>query len=162
MDWFVDAVDRFIAAVFVAVFAVAASQAEPFAAQYAARTAADLREADGHLKDVRGGVRYQTLAAPVRADLETKAVTNLERARGAHAAVAESFPLLRPLKLWQVRDTALFRDVEADFVPAVPATTWTAIFALIGALIGFAVYEIVKWPVVTLSSPKRRRFRKRN
>lgn len=162
MDWIAGMVDRLAAAAVVAVFAVAASQAEPLATQYSARTARQLDEAERHFKDVQSGVRYQTVAEPVRAELEAKARSELDAARATHGQVAGVFPLLRPVMLWQARDGDAFVATAGEFVPRIPRAPWAIAFTVLGAIVGFAFYELVKWPVAALlRAPPRRRFKKR-
>lgn len=162
MDWFLSAIDRLIAAIWVATFAIVASQADPFAAQYSARTAQHLSLAEAHLSDVQTGVRYQTMAANVRADLEAKAQQELAQWQRTHDAVANTMPLLKPIALWRTAHGPTLDATWRSFVPALPVTTWGIIDTILGLLIGFLVYEAVKWPLVLLFQARpRRRFKKR-
>ncbi|MBL8645331.1 MAG: DUF2937 family protein, partial [Rhodospirillaceae bacterium] len=141
-------VDRFLAAVFVAVFALAASQAGPFASQYSARTAALLAQAQAHVKDVETGVRYQTMAPVVQGELAAEAKTALAARQAAHAAVADTIPFLRPIALWRAGEPALLAETWRTFAPALPFTPLSWLNAFLGCIIGFALYEGLKWPLV--------------
>jgi len=162
LDWVLGAIDRLIAAIWIAAFAIVAAQAEPFATQYSARTAQQLSQAQAHLKDVQTGVRYQTMAQPARTELETEARQELSQWQSTHDTVANAQPLLKPLALWRGSDATILDATWRNFTPALPTSTWGMIGTVIGVLIGFALYEALKWPVVLLlqSRPKRR-FKKR-
>jgi Protein of unknown function (DUF2937) len=161
VDWFIDKFDRLLTGLCIAAFALAAAQISPFAAQYMARSAADLRAAQAHVADVQTGLRYQTMAEQVRGELLSEANQTLARAQTAHDALAQTTPLLHPLALWRWVDPAIRDATWADFVPAVPGSAWSMVLTVLGALIGLAVYEAVKWPVVALVRAPRRRFKKR-
>jgi hypothetical protein len=162
LEWVLSTLDRFLAAIFVAVLAVAASQVEPFTTQYSTRTAAQLTEAQAHLKDVQSGVRYQTMAPNVRQELEAEAKMTLSTRSSTHAAIANTLPVLKPYALWRHGDADIISETKRLFVPALPLTTASALNVLIGAIIGFVLYELVKLPVsVILRAPQRRRFKKR-
>ncbi|MBL8629669.1 MAG: hypothetical protein JNM81_08585 [Rhodospirillaceae bacterium] len=162
MDWFLSIFDRFLAAAFVAVFAVAASQAGPFATQYAARTATQLAQAQAHLKDVQSGVRYQTMAPTVRAELEAQAKADLAARSATHTAIAEAIPLVQPYALWRYGDETVIGDTWRLFVPALPLSFGMGLSTFLGAIIGFALYELLKFPIAAiLRAPPRRRFKKR-
>lgn len=162
VDWFLSIIDRLCAAVWVAVFALAASQVEPLTQQYSANTAKLLAQAEAHLKDVQTGARYETMAETVRAELETEARTALAQKQEIHDAVANAVPILRPFGLWRLADRDVLSDTWASFVPALPASGWAIADTIIGLLLGFGCYELVKWPTIwLLRAPPRRRFKKR-
>jgi hypothetical protein len=162
LDWVFNTFDRFLAAVFVAVFGIAAAQIEPFATQYSARTLTQFVQAQAHLKDVQGGVRYQTMAPNVRAELEAQARSDLATRQKIHTSVANTLPQLKPFALWRSGDETILNTTWQSFVPGLPFTWAGAVNTLIGALVGFALYELLKFPVVTfVRAPPRRRFKKR-
>jgi len=161
LTWFFQTLDRFLAGAWIALFALAAAQVEPFAAQYAARSAAALAKAEAHLADVQTGLRFQTMAAAARAELEARAREALADAKSDHAAVTEALPLLYPLALARNADAELRAATWNNFTPALPASVWAVALTVLGAMIGFAAYEAVKWPVLALLRTPRRRFKKR-
>ncbi len=162
MEWILSAFDRFLAAIFVACFAVAASQIEPFSTQYSARTYAQYTEAQAHLKDVQGGVRYQTMAPNVRQELEAEAKTAVAARANTHNAIVNTIPVIRPYALWRYGDADVLEATQNLFVPALPLTMVSTLNVLLGAIIGFALYELLKFPIsAVFRSPQRRRFKKR-
>gem|GEM_PF-2058073 len=161
LDWLIDTLDRLLAGICIALAGLTAAQIVPFAEQYMARSQAEVRAAQTRLADVETGLRYQTVADQVRADLLSAAKRDTEKAAAAHAAVADTTPLLYPYALWRTADPALRAATWAAFVPALPARPWAVALTILGVMIGFAVYEAVKWPVVAVLRAPRRRFKKR-
>jgi hypothetical protein len=162
VDWFLDHLDRLCAGLCIALVGIIASQVMPFSTQYMARTSADLRQAEARVNDINTGVRYQSLAEPVRGELLTQATTQVEAARQAHSALNERTPLTYPWALWQWADPTVREAIWAAYIPQLPMQPWAITFTVLGALIGYVLYEIVKWPIVTVLRAPRRRFKKRS
>lgn len=156
--WFLD---RLCAGFSIALLAVIASQVVPFGTQYLALTAADLQRTQARVADITSGVRYQTIADPVRAELLSTAQQHAEHARSAHEALADRLPIVYPLALWQWADAEVRGQTWHRFVPHVPTTRWSVALTIIGALLGLLIYEAIKWPIVALLRSPRRRFKKR-
>ncbi len=161
MTWFIEKFERFLAAAWIAVFGLAASQITPFATQYMARTATDLSRAEARLADVQAGLRFQTMADTVRQELATEANQNRAKAQATHDALAKTTPLFYPFALWRSADPGIRSTTWEGFMPALPVKGWAVLFALLGAMIGFGIYELIKWPVVMVLQAPRRRFKKR-
>ena len=161
LSWFIEKFERFLAAAWIAAFGLAASQVTPFATQYMARTATDLSRAEARLADVQVGLRFQTMAETVRQELATEATQNRSKAQATHDAVAKTTPLLYPFALWRSAQPDIRSATWEAFVPALPVSTWAILFTLMSALIGFGIYELIKWPIVMVLQAPRRRFRKR-
>lgn len=159
--WLIGTVDRLLAGLCIAVVGVFAAQLAPFAAQYTARATVDVERAQARLADIETGLRYQTVAEQVRAELLADARRSLVQAGTVRDAVAEATPALYPYVLWRSADPALRRATWEGFVPSLPQGPWAAALTVIGALLGFGVYEGIKWPVVALLRAPRRRFKKR-
>jgi hypothetical protein len=161
LDWLIDRLDRLLAGICIAVAGLAAAQVAPFAAQYIARGSAEVARAEARLADVETGLRYQTLAEQVRVELLAEAQRNLSQAAAARDAVSDTLPLAYPYALWRSADPNLRAATWNGFTPALPHGAWAIVLTVLGALIGFSLYETVKWPVVALLRAPRRRFKKR-
>lgn len=162
MDWVWHKIDVLIAAIFVAVAAVTASQGHVFMSQYQARLGHDLQAARAQVADIRTGLRYKLMSDVVRTDLENTAQTRLREVNTAHTAIAEAGTVTRPFAFIRHRDPALMTATGQNFVPALPRDGSAVFYAFIGALIGFAIYEILKFPLaLLLREPRRRRFRRK-
>jgi hypothetical protein len=160
-DWFWQKVDVFLAAIFVAVAGVAASQGHEVMVQYIERLSTEANEARLHLLDTQSGLRYRVMGETARAELEDQAKIRFNQLQRAEDTVVHANPLIRPLALVKNHDAGILSSTWHDFTPRVPATAGGAVYAFIGTLIGFMIYEIVKLPVLVLREPKRRKFRRR-
>ena len=160
MEWVWRKVDVLIAAVFVSVAALGASQGHAFMTQYQERLGRDLEQAQARLNDVKTGLRYKLMSDVVRTELEAAAQTRFDALNRAHTAIANA-GVAKPYALIRHREQRLVEETERGFVPRLPQNAGGIFFAVLGALIGFAAYEIVKFPVVLLARPRQRKFRRR-
>lgn len=163
MEWLGQKIDVLIAAIFVAVAAVAASQGHAFLAQYQDRLAGDLGLARAHLEDVKTGLRYKLMSDVVRKELEDTAQARFDALSAAQSAFQTSGDLTRPWAFFRHRDQALVAETAEDFVPRLPQGSGAHLYVAVGALAGFVFYEILKLPLIFLvREPRRRKFRRRS
>lgn len=162
MEWFWSRIDRLLGAIVIGVFGVAGSQLAPLIGQYVGRAAARLNAAQAKLTDIQTGLKYQVMAEPVRADLASAARAEIAAAKADHDPVATANIVTKPFRLWQQADSPLFDETWRNFVPALPSTAEAVTYTIAGLLIGFLVYEIVRFPVVALATGEpKRRFRRK-
>jgi hypothetical protein len=162
MEWFWSWIDRLLGAIAVGVFGVAGSQLATLISQYVARAAAYLAAAEAKLADIQTGLKYQVMAETVRADLAAAARAEVAAAKAIHDPVATANIVTKPFRLWQHADSPLFDETWRNFVPALPATVEAVTYTVAGVLIGFLVYEIVRFPVITMATGEpKRRFRRK-
>jgi hypothetical protein len=160
-DWFWQKVDVFIAAVFVAVAGIAACQGHEVMVQYIERLASETDQARLHLLDTQSGLRYRVMGDTVRAEHQANAKSRFDKLKRALDTVTRAPAAIRPLAMVKDHDAPTLAKTRAEFQPAMPTTIGGAVYALVGALVGFVIYEIVKLPVLMVREPKRRRFRRR-
>lgn len=160
-DWFWQKVDVFIAAIFVAVAGIMACQGHEVIEQYIQRLAAETDQARLHLLDTQAGLRYRVMGDAVRAEHEAEAKGRFDQLKRALDTVAHAPQPIRPLAMIKAHDAETLAKARAEFRPAMPSTIGDVIYGLVGALIGFVIYEIAKLPVLLIREPKRRRFRRR-
>ncbi len=162
MSWFGRKVDSFLAAGLIAVCGVAGSQGQAFAVQYIQRLGGHLEEARDHLADVRSGLRFRVMGDTVRAELETEAKARFAVLDRAYGKAKNANVFTRPIAIIRYGEPTILAVTERDFVPALPASRDGIIYTVFGMLAGFAIYEILRLPVVALlREPRRRKFRKR-
>jgi hypothetical protein len=162
MSWFVQKLNIFVAASAIALAAAVASQGQAFAVQYLQRAGSHLEEARAHLEDVQSGLRYRVMGETVRAELEADARTRVTALDRAYTKVKKASPLLRPFAILQYGDHEIVTDTRHDFIPALPTTAGSITFTVLGMVLGFVVFEVVKLPLAVFArDPRRRRFRKR-
>ncbi len=162
MEWFARKLDAFLAAIVIAAAAVAASQSQAFIIQYTQRLGGHLEEARAHLSTVQTGLRYRLMSDTVRGELETDAKHRASELQAAYDSIAKANSFAKPVALIRHADPTMLQGTWRDFVPALPMTSESAVYVIVGMVLGFLLYEIVKVPVVLIArGPSRRKFRRR-
>lgn len=160
MEWVWRKVDVLVAAAFVAAGAIGASQGHAFMIQYEEHLGRDLAQARSRLNDVKTGLRYKLMSEVVRGELEATAQTHFDQLNVAHTSIAGS-SILKPYALVRHQEPVLLAETERTFVPRLPTTIGGIFFAVLGAVIAFAIYEVIKLPVELVVRPRQRKFRRR-
>lgn len=160
MEWVWRKIDVLVAAVFVAAGAIGASQGHAFMIQYEEHLGRDLEQARGRLAEVKTGLRYKLMSEVVRAELEATAQTRFDQLNIAHTSIAGA-SIIKPYALARHEEPALLAETERNFVPRLPNTPGGIFSAILGAVIAFAIYEILKLPLSLLAQPRQRKFRRR-
>lgn len=162
MEWIAHKLDTFLAAVVIAVVAIGACQSQAFIIQYLHRLNGQLGAAKVELAGIETGLRYKLMSETVRREIEAGARDRAQALQGSYDAVAHTPLFVRPLVLARSGDRSLMETTWRGFVPALPATPGSVAFTIAGMVIGFLIYEAVKFPFVLLiREPRRRKFRKR-
>lgn len=161
MDWVWRKIDVLLAAAFVAGASIAASQGYAFMTQYEERLSRDLEQARARVNEINTGLRYKLMSDAVRTELETTAQARFDQLSAAHTAVAGAGAITKPYVLLRHREPRLLAETERSFVPRVPRNAGGIFYAVLGALLGFAAYEILKFPAGLLARPRHRKFRRR-
>jgi hypothetical protein len=161
VDWIWRRIDTFLGAVVVALAGAAASQGYAFMAQYIARLGAALNAAKAQLASVNSGLRYQLMSETVQKELKAEAEARVKTLQDAYHAIADANVLIKPFALWRRADPAMTEATWQSFVPALPQTSEAIVYVVIAMILGFALYEIAKLPLLLLAEPRQRKFRRR-
>lgn len=161
VTWVWRKADVLAAALFVAGAAIAGSQCHAFLEQYQERLARDHGQAKARIEEIKTGLRYKLMNDAVRTELETAAQTRFDQLNAAHIAIASAGALARPFAFVRHREPGLLAETERGFVPRMPQRAGAIFYTALGALVGFTVYELVKFPVMLLARPRQRKFRRR-
>lgn len=162
VEWLAHKLDTFLAAVVIAAVAIAACQSQVFVIQYLSRQSAQLAVARAELAGVETGLRYKLMSDTVRKEIEAGARARAQAIQASYESVARGNLFARPLILARSGDRGLMEATWRGFVPALPQTPGSIAFSLVGIVLGFLIYEAIKFPFVLLMrEPKRRKFRKR-
>ena len=161
MDWVWRKIDVLVAATFVAGASIAASQGHAFMTQYQERLSRDLEQARARVNEIKTGLRYKLMSDIVRTELETTAQARFDQFNVAHTAIAGSGAITKPYMLMRYREPRLIAETERAFVARVPRDAGGIVYAVLGALLGFLAYEVLKFPVGLLARPRTRKFRRR-
>jgi hypothetical protein len=161
VEWVWRKIDVLVAAAFVAFASITASQGHIFMTQYEERLSRDLEQARARVNEIKTGLRYKLMSDVVRTELETTAQTRFDQLNVAHTAIAGSGAIIKPYALMRYREPQLVAETERNFVPRVPRDAGAIFYAVLGALLGFVVYEVLKFPLGLIARPRQRKFRKR-
>lgn len=162
MEWIAHKLDTFLAAVVIAAVAIAACQSQAFIIQYLSRQSSQLAAAKVELANVETGLRYKLMSDTVRKEIETDARTRAQALQASYDSVAHGNLFARPLILARTGDRNLMEATWRGFVPALPVTLGSMVFTVVGMVIGFLIYEAIKFSfALLLREPKRRKFRRR-
>ncbi len=147
----------------IAAGGVAASQAQTFMIQYVQRLGGHFDEAKAHLNSVQHGLLYQVMSETVRRELEAEAQRRVAALQNAYQAITEANIFTKPFAFLRHADTTMIAGTWRDFAPGLPTSADSIVYIILGMLVGFVIYEIVKLPVVALIlEPRRRKFRRRD
>jgi hypothetical protein len=162
VEWIARRLDTFLAAVIIAAAAIAACQSQAFIIQYLQRLNGELTAARTELSGIENGLRYKLMSDTVRQEIETAARAKTQALQKSYDSVADTNLFIRPIVLARSGDPALIDTTWRGFVPALPRSPGSIAFAVLGMIVGFVVYEAVKFPFLLLiREPRRRKFRKR-
>ncbi len=162
MEWIGRKLEIFLGAIFVALAAIAASQAHAFIVHYVRRVGWHLDEARAQLTSVETGLRYKLMSDPVRGELVAEARQRVDLLQRAYDNLTDANLFTKPLALIRRADPTMMAGAWKDFVPTLPVTVESIIYAIAGMVLGFVLYEAVKFPVLlALREPRRRKFRRR-
>lgn len=154
MEWLLEKADRLGGTIFAAIAGVVASQFQAFVQAYLQRLGGHLDEARRMARelDARGTAGDAAPAEQVTAMLQQR-IGELE---SATRAIEQANPYLKPFAFFTHMDTDIAAAAGANFVPALPLDAPGIIYALAGAVLGWVVWELVKWPATAILSGRDR------
>jgi hypothetical protein len=161
VEWVGRKLDTFLAAVVIAVAAICAWQGQVFMTEYLHRLGSQLSEARSEVASVQTGLRYKLMSDTVRGEIETTAQARAKALQASYDSVANTPLFIRPIVLAKDGDRALLEGTWNSFVPTLPLSRDAIAYGIVGMIIGFIAYEVVKLPLLFVLQPRRRRFRKR-
>lgn len=161
MDWFWQKFDGFLGAVVIAASGVAASQAQAFMVQYVQRLGGARDEAKLVLGNVQNGLRYRLMSDTVRKELEADASRRVGELQNAYHAIADASFVAQPFQLLRHADPIMVAGTWRDFTPMLPANADGIAYVIAAMILGFAIYEVVKLPIVLVAEPRQRKFKRR-
>jgi hypothetical protein len=130
--------------------------------QYVQRLGGHLDEARAQLTNVQTGLRYKLMSDTVRGELQAEAQHRVDELQRAYESIARANVFAKPVALVRHADPTMLNGTWRDFVPALPMTPESVTYVIVGMVIGFLIYEVIKFPVLLiLRDPRRRKFRRR-
>lgn len=144
MEWLLEKADRLGGTIFAAIAGVVASQFQAFVQAY-------LQRLGGHLDEARRMGRELEASGTASGTAPTEQVTNMLQQRiaeleSAIRAIEQANPYLKPFAFFTHMDAEIAAAAGANFVPAIPLDPPGIVYALVGAMLGWVVWELIKWP----------------
>ena len=144
MGWLLEKADRLAGTIFAAIVGVAASQLQAFVQAY-------LQRLGGHLDEARRMAKeFETRAssgdtAPAE-QVTTMLHQRIAELESAIRAIEQANPYMKPIVFFTHMDAEIAAAAGVNFVPALPLDPPGITYALAGAVLGWIVWELVKWP----------------
>lgn len=147
MTWLARRADSLIGTVLSAVVGLAALQVPAFIRQYLQRLGGHADEARRQAEAIATNDLYQTLEPAARQALLTASEARLAALEAARDAIATAGPFTRTPEFFLNLNADIARAALTDFAPALPLEAAALVHGLIGLLIGWILYDLVKWPL---------------
>ncbi len=155
MGWILEKADRLAGTIFAAFVGVAASQLQAFVQAYLQRLGGHLDEARRMARELGkpGGATGDAAPSEQVTVMLEQRIAELE---SAIRAIEQANPYLKPIAFFTHMDAEIAAAAGANFVPALPLDAPGVTYALAGAVLGWIVWELFKWPAKAALSGRRR------
>ena len=162
MEWVWRKLDTFAGAVVIAAGGIASSQGQALIVQYMLRLSRHLNEAMAQLLNIQNGMRYKLMSNEVRKELEAEAQFRVDQLQTSYDAILGANFLTRPFTIFSHAEPTIISETWLSFTPSLPQDTVAIAYVVIGIILGFLFYELIKMPIVSIfHGPRRRRFKRR-
>lgn len=152
--WLLRTFDRLIGTVIAALSGLTASQTQAFIAAYLQRLGGHLDEARRSLARLQSGDLLPG-TDPASQDRIVGAFSRrVEELTTAYNAVADADAFRRPFEFARHLDRDIAEAAFASFTPALPLDTASAVYILVGIVLGWLCYELVKLPFRLMLRPR--------
>ena len=155
MGWITRKLDTLVAAVFAGTAGASVSQLQEFIQQYLQRIGGHLDEAQRNYQTILESDRYREMAQQTRDILLNDALGRVQEIQASHDAIANAGFMARPYVFLVNMDRTIAARTLENFTPALPVDVESLIYAAIGLVVGFAVYELLKLPFALMFRRKR-------
>ena len=163
MGWAWAKIVALIGAGVAAVFAAGSAHGPAFVQAYLQRLAGNIDEARRTVGELRDGATARVVADDGSRERLVEAfgarLSDLETSR---AAITEAHPLWRPVVTGLQADQEIAQATLEAFTPAMPLDFASLVYAAIGLALGWAVWELIQWPVKARIRRRRKRRLRRD
>ena len=147
IDWLVEKADRLAGTIFAAIVGVAASQLQAFVQAYLQRLGGHLDEARRMARELESqGSAGAAGDAPPAEQVTTMLTQRIAELESAIRAIEQANPYMKPIAFFTHMDAEIAAAAGLNFVPALPLDPPGITYALAGAVLGWVVWELLKWP----------------
>jgi len=147
MGWIRKKLDSLAATVIAVVSGLATLQLPAFIHAYLQRLGGHLDEARLGLAALKAGQAGKIAAEPaLRERLVAAAQERIDFLETAQSAIAQAGPFEQPVRFFTHLDSDIALAAARSFTPALPLDLPSLIFAVLGILLGWLVWGIIKAP----------------
>ncbi len=155
MDWLLRTFDRLIGTVIAAFTGLAASQTQAIIAAYLQRLGGHLEEARRSLARLQSGELLPGIDPASQDRINGAFARRVEELTTAYNAVSDADAFRRPFEFARHFDRDIFEATLSAFTPALPLDTASAVYILMGIVLGWLCYELIKLPFRLVLRPRR-------
>jgi len=155
MSWLLGTFDRLIGTVIGAVAGVGASQTQAFIHAYLQRLGGHLDEARASYQKLQSGELLPGTDALSQQRMAEAFGRRVDELSQAYGAIANADAFERPFQFVTHMDRSIAEATLANFTPALPLDTASLVYALVGIVLGWLLYELIKLPFSALGRRRR-------
>lgn len=157
MAWLLGTFDRLMGTIVAAVAGIAASQTQAYIQAYLQRLGGHRDEARAAYQKLRTGELLPGADAPSQERMAAAFGRRADELSQAYDAIAGADVFHRPVQFMLHFERAIAEAALTGFTPALPLNSASLVFALVGMLLGWLLFELVKAPLRLVSGHRRRR-----
>jgi hypothetical protein len=160
MRWAWAKILTLIGAAIAAVFAAGSAQGPAFVQAYLQRLGGHIDEARRTVEELRNGAVSRSVTDDGSRERLVEAFTaRLAELEASRDAILNAHPLWQPLAMARQADRDIASATADAFTPAMPLDPNSLIYAVIGLALGWAIRELLQWPVKARVRKRRARLR---
>ena len=160
MRWAWAKILTLIGAAIAAVFAAGSAQGPAFVQAYLQRLGGHIDEARRTVEELRNGAVSRSVTDNGSRERLVEAFTaRLAELEASRDAILNAHPLWQPLAMARQADRDIASATADAFTPAMPLDPNSLIYAVIGLALGWAIWELLQWPVKARVRKRRARLR---
>ena len=158
MRWAWAKILTLLGAVVAAVFAAGSAQGPAFVQAYLQRLGGHIDEARRTVFELRDGAVSRAVTDDGSRERLLEAFsTRLADLEASREAILTAHPLWRPVIMVRQADRDIAAATAEAFTPAMPLDPNSLIYAAIGLVIGWMIWELVQWPMKARLRARRQR-----
>lgn len=158
MRWAWAKILTLVGAGIAAVFAAGSAQGPAFVQAYLQRLGGHIDEARRTVFELRDGAMSRAVTDDGSRERLLEAFSaRLADLEASRDAILTAHPLWRPVAMVQQADRDIASATAEAFTPAMPLDPTSLVYAALGLVFGWMVWELVQWPVKARLRARRQR-----
>ena len=159
MRWTLRKCDALLGTIMATVAGLCLAQLPAFIQQYLQRLGGHVDEAQLNLSQILAGEQARTLDAPTLDVLTVSLEARVNALAAGEQAISGASASVRPFIFFREFDIDIAAATLRVFEPALPLSIAGLVYALVGIVAGWIIYELLKVPVGLLTRSRRDRPR---